>query len=212
MTFDYNIVRSKRKTVTVSVSQDNIITVRCPLSMSNSVVDDFINSKSEWLYKVLAENNVKRADCKSVLDYKEILICGEKLPLIFLDKNKIESDAVYVKDVAAIKKTLIKFLSEELISFAEKISSELNISCKGFCVKAYKSRWGCCDVKGEITLNCLLTMLPLYLQRYVIIHELCHTLYFNHSQKFWKLVSRYEPNYKVCRSNLKSFNYLTKLY
>ncbi len=212
MNFDYNIIRSKRKTLTVSVSTDNIITVRCPNSMSDSVVDDFINSKSEWLFKVMAENNLKRVDCGSVLNYKEIYVGGRKIPLIFSDRNVIDNDAVYVKSVSAIKKTYIKYFSAELIDYAKQISAQAKLHAAGFSLRAYKSRWGCCDTKGAITFNWLLIMLPLYLQRYVIIHELCHTVHFNHSQKFWNTVAKLEPNYKLCRKNLKSFNYLTKLY
>lgn len=212
MTLNYNIIRSKRKTLTVSVSPDNIITVRCPYSMSNLAVDEFINSKSEWLFKVIAENNIKLADIESILNYKEIYVGGRKFPLIFSQKNRIESDAVYVKNISDIKKTLSKFFSAELINFANQISEQVKLSAADFSVRSYKSRWGCCDTKGAITFNCLLIMLPIYLQRYVIIHELCHTKHFNHSQKFWNLVAKFEPNYKLCRKNLKSFNYLTKLY
>lgn len=212
MTFDYNIIRSKRKSVSVSVSSDNIITVRCPYSMSDRAVDEFIDSKSEWLFKIIAENNIKRADSESILGYKEVFVGGNRLPLIISEKNKIESDAVYVKNIASIKSTLNKYLSGGLIKFAKQIAKQVGLRAADFSVKAYKSRWGCCDAKGAITLNCLLIMLPLYLQRYVIIHELCHTVHFNHSQKFWKLVEKFEPNYKLCRKNLKSFNYLTKLY
>lgn len=212
MPFDYKIIRSKRKTLTVSVSSDNIITVRCPNSMSDSVVDDFINSRSEWLFKVMAENNIKRVDSDNILNYKEIYVGGRKIPLIFSERNRIESDAVYVKNVSAIKKTFIKYFSVELIGYAEQLANQIKLRAIGFSLRSYKSRWGCCDSKGAITFNWLLIMLPLYLQRYVIIHELCHTVHFNHLQKFWNLVAKFEPNYKLCRKNLKSFNYLTKLY
>ena len=212
MTLDYSIIRSKRRTVSVSVSTDNIITVRCPNSMSDVEIRSFIDSKSKWIYKVLAENNVKRADNESILSYKEVYIGGQKFPLIICDKNKIENGAVFVRNVSSIKKTLNKFLSADLISFANAVASLTNLRAIGFSVRSYKSRWGCCDRRGEITLNCLVTMLPRYLQRYVIIHELCHTVHFNHSQKFWNLVAKFEPNYKLCRKNLKNFNYLTKIY
>ncbi|MDE7439241.1 MAG: M48 family metallopeptidase [Clostridia bacterium] len=212
MTFDYNIIRSKRKTITVSVSADNVITVRCPYSMNDSAVDIFINSKSEWLFKVMAENNIKRSDSESILNYEEIYVGGSRVPLIFSERNKIENDAVYVKSVSSIKKTFIKFFSDELINFAKNISVQTKLRATGYNIRSYKSRWGCCDKNGQITFNYLLIMLPLYLQRYVIIHELCHTVHFNHSQKFWNLVAKFEPNYKLCRKNLKAFNYLTKLY
>lgn len=212
MSFDYKIVRSKRKTVSVSVSPKNEITVRCPLKISDSAINDFIESKSDWLYRVIAENNVKNDFNGKILNFEEIYVCGNKVPLIFADFNRIEYDAVFVKDRASIKKTYIKFLSTGLINSAEQIAKEINLKCSGFSVRAYKSRWGCCDKSKNITLNYLLAMLPYYLQRYVIIHELCHTVYFNHSSNFWKLVAKLEPNYKLCRKNLQGFNFLTKLY
>ena len=71
MNFDYKVIRSKRKTVSVSVSSDNAITVKCPFGLSDSAVDDFIDSKSEWLYRVIAENNVKN----SIIKEKFIFSC-----------------------------------------------------------------------------------------------------------------------------------------
>jgi predicted metal-dependent hydrolase len=38
---------------------------------------------------------------------------------------------------------------------------------------------------------------------YVIIHELCHFLEFNHSRNFWKYVKKYCPNYKSYQNVLK---------
>ena len=212
MSFDYKTVKSKRKTISVSVSLKNEITVKCPFGMSDKLIRDFIDSKSDWLYKVMAENNVKNELNDSIIKFEEIYVCGQKIPLIFADFNSIEIDGVYVKDKTSIKKTYIKYLAKGLINYAEQISDEIKLKGGGFSVRSYKSRWGCCDKKGNITLNYMLTMLPYYLQRYVIIHELCHTVYFNHSKNFWKLVAKIEPNYKLCRKNLQSFNFLTKLY
>ena len=212
MAFNYSIIRSKRKTLSIYVSADNVIRVRCPNTMSDSEVETFINSKSEWILKVLAENSIRRTDNESILNYSELFIGGNKIPLIFCEKNKIDENAVYVKNVQSIKKLLIKCYSAELINYAKQISAQVKLSATDFSIRSYKSRWGCCDRRGAITLNYLVVMLPTYLQRYVIIHELCHTVHFNHSQKFWNLVAKYEPNYKICRKNLKNFNYLTKIY
>lgn len=212
MAFNYTIIRSKRKTLTMYVSADNVITVRCPYSMNDSAVEAFINSKSKWLNKVLAENNAKREDNEGIINYREIFVGGQKYPLIFCERNKIEDGKICVKSIPSIKRTLIKYFSAELLNFAKQISARINLRASDFSVRSYKSRWGCCDKKGIITFNCLMIMLPQYLQRYVIIHELCHTVHFNHSQKFWNLVAKYEPNYNQCRKDLKTFNYLTKLY
>ena len=39
--------------------------------------------------------------------------------------------------------------------------------------------------------------------KYVVLHELCHLKYMNHSEKFWNLVEKYMPEYKKIRKELK---------
>jgi len=66
------------------------------------------------------------------------------------------------------------------------------------------SRWGVCNRKNKsITINTELVKKDLKYIDYVIIHELCHFVHFNHSSDFWKLVSKYCDNYKKLRKEMK---------
>ena len=67
-------------------------------------------------------------------------------------------------------------------------------------IKNTKSRWGSCSKKGNLNFNYKIALLPQELADYVIVHELCHLGEFNHSKKFWKLVSLTIPNYKKLKS------------
>lgn len=55
-------------------------------------------------------------------------------------------------------------------------------------------------------------MLPPELQRYVMVHELCHIVHRDHSPSFWQLVERFEPSYKLLRKEMKRYNFLSKMY
>ena len=67
-----------------------------------------------------------------------------------------------------------------------------------------KRKWGYCNKRQElIKLNSELIKYSIDEIDYVIIHELCHFLEFNHSKKFWNYVQKYKPNYKENTKVLK---------
>ena len=72
-------------------------------------------------------------------------------------------------------------------------------------LRSYRSQWGSCSKKRRIGLHYKLSLLPKELADYVIVHELCHTVHFNHSKTFWALVGELCPDYRVCRRALRQF-------
>ena len=70
-------------------------------------------------------------------------------------------------------------------------------------VKNQVRRWGSCSRKGMVRLNWKIIMVPLSVIDYVIVHELCHLIYPQHSFQFWQNVQSIIPNYKKKRDWLK---------
>jgi predicted metal-dependent hydrolase len=91
-----------------------------------------------------------------------------------------------------------------LIARAEKVfsvwliqlSERTRLTYSRFTVRLQKTRWGSCSRSGNISLNARLLFVAPEIATYVLLHELCHTKELNHSIRFWKLVERFEPNWR----------------
>lgn len=70
-------------------------------------------------------------------------------------------------------------------------------------IKNIKYAWGSCSSKRNISLNSNLIKYSKQAIQYVVLHELCHIKYMNHSKDFWNLVEKYMPNYKEVRKEFK---------
>ena len=71
-----------------------------------------------------------------------------------------------------------------------------------FRMMAMKKQWGSCSKKGSLMLNPHLVKAPKACIDYVILHELCHIAEHNHSDKFWRLLTKVMPNWKEVKANL----------
>lgn len=101
---------------------------------------------------------------------------------------------------------VISFLSiarEKLPRLVSRYAKEMDITYENVFVKAQKTRWGSCSDKGNINLNCLLMIVPSYVRKYVIVHELAHRKEMNHSDRFWKIVADEMPDYQKAVKWLK---------
>ncbi len=81
-----------------------------------------------------------------------------------------------------------------LCPWLEHLSRETGIKYDQVRIRGQKTRWGSCSARGNINLNQKMLFLDARLVRYILIHELCHRVHLNHSPRYWKLVSRFEPD------------------
>ena len=99
------------------------------------------------------------------------------------------------------------YTEEQFKKIVEKNASEL-INTTGLIprkirIRDIKYAWGSCSNNKNITINKKLISYSELAIRYVILHELCHLKYMNHSKDFWDLVQKYMPEYKQAKAELK---------
>jgi hypothetical protein len=70
-------------------------------------------------------------------------------------------------------------------------------------IRGQRTRWGSCSGRGTISLNWHLLFLTPEEVRYVLLHELCHTVELNHSPRFWLLLSQHQPDSESLRQGMR---------
>ena len=191
---EFFVIKSKRKTISINVDELGNIKVYAPYNVSNDKIYDFINKKHLWIEKHANKNRQTADKYAQVISKQKGLIFGK---IVEITDNFDDTLKILAKEYLQIR---LNYLSEKY-----------NFNFNRLIIKNYKSRWGACDKNKNIYLNYKLVSIDKNLIDYVIIHELCHTLEFNHKQNFHKILSSYFENEKILRQNLKNFSFVTKL-
>ena len=210
----YEVKRSSRKSICVRIMEDNTVIVTCPKRFSDAEIEKFLLSKANWIERHVTANEHKNEYLADEISYKKIYVAGKEVPLI-IDvncDNRLSENEVRIKSLKYLKKLYVSKFEQRFKSIIDCVCIEHSFSYKSVSFRDFKSRWGCCNSSGEIKFNWKLLMLSEEYWRYVIIHELCHTVYMDHSAKFYKLMESMMPEYKAVRRDMKAFARLTTLY
>ena len=97
----------------------------------------------------------------------------------------------------------IERLKEIVIEKVDKYSKLLNVRPNKVRIRDIKYAWGSCSSNKNITINKKLAVKEEKVIEYVVLHEMSHIIYMNHSKEFWGLVSKYMPEYNEYRKKLK---------
>lgn len=138
---------------------------------------------------VKAPKKVKKEEIEKIIKQKSEWI----QKALEKEINKQEKQPLYKKE--EFKKIIEKNVNE-LVQLTGLKPNKITI-------KQIKYAWGSCSSKKNITLNLELIKYSQEAIRYVILHELCHIKYMNHSKDFWNLVEKYMPNYKLVKKEFK---------
>ncbi len=201
---EYNVVIIKKNNKNTYIRIDNdlniVITTR---TTSLKYINDLLNKNINQLRKMI--NSKEKQNEKNIKFY----YLGKKYDIITIrtfDKVEMIDDKIYTPNMKVLEKwlnTSMDNLYLERYNYWYKMFEE-NIPYFKLKKRNMKTRWGVCNRKSNtITLNTNLIKYDIECLDYVIIHELSHLLEFNHSDNFWKIVSKYCKNYKKIKNKLK---------
>ena len=170
----YTIIKSFRKSYSITVERDGTVTIRAPFFMSERKIREIFEERKEWIEKA----------------QKRIANRTERLNSL----TPITSD-----EIDSLKAGAKPIIEEKVRLFADKIGVEYG----KITIRCQKTRYGSCSAKGNLNFNCLIMLMPEKIIDYVIVHELCHIKELNHSRRFWNEVESILPDYKERRKWLK---------
>ena len=222
---EVHIIRSKRKTVCMSVNKDGSVTVKAPLRYpTEKEISDFVEQKIDWILKQ-REIQEDREDMRLVrrfeTDYSfpylgeerlvemhrgkknafsyengKILIKTPYYDALEFDYDAEENKVVIAKLQNDLKKWYKKQAGDYITKRVEYYKNIVGVTVSSVSIKSRKTQWGSCDSNGDVTFSWRLVMARPEAIDYVVIHELCHRKHMDHSREFWNQVQKYMPDFK----------------
>lgn len=133
-----------------------------------------VESKNVKNYFAKLEDGVLFITCPSIVDFSERTV---QLTIRNCIERVLRAEA---------KRVFPKMLHD--------MATKYNFTYTGLRINKSRSRWGSCSSKKAINLSYFCLLLPLYLIEFIMLHELCHTIEMNHSERFWKLLDNVTDN------------------
>ncbi len=172
---EYQLVRSMRKTVAITVGRDGSVVVRAPHTASRAMIDRYVQSKQAWIRSTVESMQKRMSECLRLqLTEEQIRECKAKA-------------------------------GAWLTQRADHYAAIMGVRYREIKISSALTRWGSCTSKGTINFAYRLILAPPELADYVVVHELAHLIEMNHSKRFWQIVGRMMPDYKDRQKRLNDW-------
>lgn len=142
--------------------------------------------------KVLFNGDIFEARMYITPDQEEGVAFDGNVFHIYLQNKEGNPSALVTQWLKNKAKEIIPQKTKE---WAEKIGVEYN----NIVVKDQQTVWGSCSSKKNLNFSYRIIKMPLAVQDYLIVHELCHLVYMNHQDEYWALVAQHCPDHKLHR-------------
>ena len=201
---DVIVKRTTTKRINMTIKEDMNIYITANHLVGNKDILKFIEDNEKFVIKSL---NLRKKQKK----YEDsFYFLGKKYDIVYLNtKEVILADTkIFISHDIDINKWLKKEANQIFKEQLDKIYNifPVSIPYPSLTIRNMKTRWGVCNVKTHrVTLNFALIKRDIKYLDYVIVHELSHLVYANHSKNFWNLVSILVPDYKKLRKELNNY-------
>ena len=219
--YEYQLIKQDRKTLSLTVTPDLHIILKCPVQTNNDRIENFLQKKWFWLEKQLSffKKYQRKIYEKEYISGEGYLYLGRQYKLIVRHgKEDLVSLTRGLLTVYTTKEVVNSHHNKKLIElwFAEKTELVFQDRFKemldrfeykntpALFIREMKKRWGSFLNKEKIFLNPKLIHTSKDCIDYVIVHELCHLKYKNHNTNFWQLLDKKYPKWERVKEKLET--------
>ena len=217
----FSLEYRKRKTLEISVYPDMAVKVLAPLNRSYKEIEKKVRKRALWIVeqRYFFSLFLPVQPDKKYVSGESFYYLGRQYRLKVIssadEKVILKGGIIYVytknrKKTTQIKNILNKWYRERAqIKFVERLDlcyarvKKYGIGIPTIQIRRMKRRWGSCSQQGAIILNTELIKAPSHCIDYVIMHEICHTKYFNHGKHFYDLLVRAMPDWEKRKKRLE---------
>lgn len=210
--FDFDIYRSKRKSLIVYIKGGKV-EVRAPRFASSKWIYEFVSSQKDWILGELSRQRRQFRQRLVIADGREITFMGRPRMIVVLvgpqQEVRLTRDFLFIYTRRNtpekleqlfnqwLKEKAMEYMTVETLKVARRLG--LRHKLRDVSYRKTKSKWGHCCQDGTIQYNWLAMMAPRDVINYLIVHEVSHLKYMDHSRKFWAIVESICPDYAVHR-------------
>src|SRR5690554_6761458 len=219
---DFEVLESPSRTekILIKVYADCRVVVSAPLNADDKTIIDAVKQRSRWIYKQLrgfreqskfitprqyksGESHFylgKQYQLKVIHDDTKpqgVKLLRGKLEVNALDAN-LESIQSHLKEwYRSRAKVIFEIRLQRILEQALWVGDKPEIR-----LVTMRTQWGNCSPSGVLTLNPHLVKAPTICIDYVILHELCHLVEYNHSERFYQLLNQVMPDWSKIKNQL----------
>lgn len=220
MTIEFYVEYRDRKTYEIRIFPPDKIRVRVPKKATEEEVLKIVKFKGKWISQKLFEfKDIEYGKInKEYVNGEYFMYLGRNYYLEIVKNNdakkpnvKLYQGKFYIETNTTNKDKLKLAMEnwyrektlEKVIEKVEYFKPYFKKEPKSIKVKEQKKRWGSCNFKGDLMFNWRISMVPSNVLDYIVVHEMCHMVHFDHSKKFWNLLEKILPDYRDRKEWLK---------
>jgi predicted metal-dependent hydrolase len=222
----YEVIRKeKARKLRIKVHPDQRVVITVPMHVTDEFIHNSVRKRTRWIWQHLQDfaNQKSNVLPKRYVSGETQFYLGRRYVL------KVIVDPEQTNNVKLIRGKLTVILTHDSSDRAAKVKSLLNSWYQAkaktifaerlayvlpqanwvngsptFKILSMKKQWGSCSTQGNLVLNPHLVKASKECVDYVILHELCHIAEYNHSERFWRLLTQVMPHWKEVKTQLDS--------